>query len=640
MSGSGVGRVVRRKDRSRTPAALPAPRKALQLTWEKKHLAVAESETTQLILRPKTTLKKYLPFAETNWDDSTSVTLAEFFDAYQEEMRRYVNEQVAASSGTIAMVQNQARVENVILENAVHNLDFNLSKMQAQIQHLLLERDQLLQPTDPMDLDLPEPQLPDYIYYIQEAIAKGQIVIVPPVQDKKPRVRADSAFTEELFPLPIRPPPPPQQQQITEPPADPVTLGWSPRGIQVAGPSSTPLPPRRALQPLFTSGGGYLGTDTPTGIGGGLFGTHIQRPPPPPPPPVQEPLAPPPPPPPPPGGDDNRGRQPEGDGGNGDQGGGGGGRGGGRVAGGGGGDPGSSDSDSEPEGGDPRAWKRYYRRQMRKQEDRMMRNMAALINGASSSTSAGRARDPKAPQPSKFKGEAHDVDRFLRQCENVFILEASSFQNDGTKIRYTGNLLEGQIVVNWYEAYHNLIDQGSANRAAGQQVQLDPHWTSWETFTHSFRSSFGDRVTREEAVAKWNKLTQTAGIDAFLDKIVQLMWKTGYSGEVVDDKISQGLNAELALDWAKVAVKPDTLHERIQLIRHMGHVLERHSKMKAPPVRAETEKKGGEKKSTKRKGQKAPADTEKKEAGSNQTSSEKKDKAVELKGMSEYILPY
>jgi hypothetical protein len=225
MSGTGVGRVVRRKNRSRTPAALPAPRKALQLTWENKHWAVGGRETTQLILTPKTTLKKYLPFAKTNLDDSTSVTLGEFFDAYQEEMRRYISEQVATSSGNIAMVQNRARVENVILDNAVHNLDFNLSKMQAQIQHLLVERDQLLQPTDPMNLDLLEPQLPDYIYYIQEAIAKGQIVIVPPVQDKKARVRADSAFTEELFPLPIRAPPPPQQVQNTKPRADPVILG-------------------------------------------------------------------------------------------------------------------------------------------------------------------------------------------------------------------------------------------------------------------------------------------------------------------------------------------------------------------------------------------------------------------------------
>jgi hypothetical protein len=251
---------------------------------------------------------------------------------------------------------------------------------------------------------------------------------------------------------------------------------------------------------------------------------------------------------------------------------------------------------------------------------------------------ASRAREPKAPQPTKFKGEAHDVDRFIRQCENVFTLEASSFREDSTKIRYTGNLLEGNLAVNWYEAYHNLIDQGAANRAAGNPVvpiELDPHWSNWETFSNSFRSSFGDRVTREEAVEKWNKLSQTAGIDNFLDQIVQLMWKTGYTGEVVDDKISQNLSAELALDWAKVPVKPPTLHERIQLLRQMGHVLERHKKMRATGT--EAEKRGGEKKRAKRKGQSATADTAQKPAGDSK-SSEKKDKAVELKGMSEYNL--
>lgn len=268
----------------------------------------------------------------------------------------------------------------------------------------------------------------------------------------------------------------------------------------------------------------------------------------------------------------------------------------------------------------------------------MMRNLATLITGGAPQAASGRAREPKAPPPSKFKGEAHDVDRFLRQCENVFSIEASSFLQDSIKIRYTGNLLEGQAPVNWYEAYHNLIDQGAADRAAGRQVQLDAHWTQWDTFTHSFRSSFGDRVTREEAVVKWDKLSQTAGIDAFLDQIVQLMWKTGYGGEVVDDKISQGLNAELALDWAKVAVKPASLHERIQLIRHMGHVLERHKKLRTPGTGAE--KKGGEKKRAKRKGQSATADTEKQTSGENKTPPEKKDRAVELKGMSEYNLSF
>jgi hypothetical protein len=247
---------------------------------------------------------------------------------------------------------------------------------------------------------------------------------------------------------------------------------------------------------------------------------------------------------------------------------------------------------------------------LRRQKERLKRNMALLIHGGNCPNSAERARDPKAPQSSKFKEEAHDVNWFLYQCENDFILEASSFQCDSTKIKYTGNLLERFIVVNWYKAYHNLIDQGAANRAAGHQVELDPHNTSWDRFTHSFQSSFDESVTKEEAVAKWDWLTQTARIDAFLDKIVQLIWKTGYFGEVVVDNISQGLNFKLALDWAKVPVKPKSLHERIQMISHMGHVLERHKKIRDPLTR--TEMKGDENKSTKRKGQRATTDTEKK----------------------------
>jgi hypothetical protein len=144
-----------------------------------------------------------------------------------------------------------------------------------------------------------------------------------------------------------------------------------------------------------------------------------------------------------------------------------------------------SNDDSEPEDDDPRSWKRYYCHQLRRHEKRMMENMSAILRGGSPQTTAITVREPKAPQPSKFKREAHDVDRFLRQCENVFRIETSSFLQDTIKIHYTGNLLKGTAAVNWYEAYHNLIDQGGADRAAGQHVQLDPHWATWDIFSNT-----------------------------------------------------------------------------------------------------------------------------------------------------------
>jgi hypothetical protein len=103
----------------------------------------------------------------------------------------------------------------------------------------------------------------------------------------------------------------------------------------------------------------------------------------------------------------------------------------------------------------------------------------------------------------------------------------------------------------------------------------------------------------------------------------------------VDNKISRNLNVDLALDGALVPVKPPTLHERLQLVLQMGHVLEPHKKIRASGP--ETEKRGGEKKPAARKGQSAAADTAKKPAGDSK-SSEKKDKAVELKGLSKYNL--
>jgi len=404
MSGSAPGPVARRDKttskitkrppRSKTPLPLPAPRKPLLLTWEKKILPVDEKETTQLILRPKSTLQKYLPQAETAWTDTSKVKLVEFFDAYQEAMKKYVDWQIASASGTIQMVKEEGQVQDAILRNAIETLDYNFRRSQEQVQNLLLERDTLTAPEDPMDLDLPEPHLPDFIYQIQDAISKGQLTILPPVEEKGVRPRADSALTEEQFPVQIRPPPPVQQQQESafRNPEDLTPVGLEPGG------SSTPLPPphRREYGRTFGLGlGGYdpWQPDSPTprqqaggsGIGRG-FPFPVMRPPP---PPEEErrarsePT-------PGPREDEEEGQEGGAGAGGGGATGGGGAGGEGRVAGGGGGDPEGSD-DSEPEGDDRRAWQRYTRRMLRKQERRMMAMVSAMMSGASSDPTAGRA---------------------------------------------------------------------------------------------------------------------------------------------------------------------------------------------------------------------------------------------------------
>jgi hypothetical protein len=128
-----------RRSRHRTPTRLPASKKHLQLTWQKKALAVGEVGTTTHIRKLKSTLTKYIPDATTNWTPSSKVTLAEFFEEYQEQMRQYINESVVASANRLRMVQDQQNVINTILKDAIQHLDHDASIMQQQIQLQLFD---------------------------------------------------------------------------------------------------------------------------------------------------------------------------------------------------------------------------------------------------------------------------------------------------------------------------------------------------------------------------------------------------------------------------------------------------------------------------------------------------------------------
>ncbi|KAH0613221.1 uncharacterized protein H6S33_009601 [Morchella sextelata] len=236
------------------------------------------------------------------------------------------------------------------------------------------------------------------------------------------------------------------------------------------------------------------------------------------------------------------------------------------------GDSDSSDSkDSEPEGGDRRGWRRYLKKKLEKQQKNLLAMMSQQYQPPATSdpSTSTRAREPKAPPPSKFQGKAEQVETFIRQCENVFSIESLSLTSEEVKIRYAGNLMEGEAAIRWYEAYHNSIDQASANRLAGMPVQLDQRWKCWDSFVDAFRAAFGEAISRDNAVAQWNTLTHTArgGIDLFLNTIIQLMWKTGYEGQLVDDKIHNSLLPDLGMSWALFNPKPKSLMERIAALR-------------------------------------------------------------------------
>ena len=96
----------------------------------------------------------------------------------------------------------------------------------------------------------------------------------------------------------------------------------------------------------------------------------------------------------------------------------------------------------------------------------------------------------------------------------------------------------------------------------------------------ALRSSFSNRVSREQAVTDWHLLKHMNSIDDYLDKLIRLMWRTGYKGQTVEDKLKRGLNHKLGEDWARVIKKPETVEEQIILLREIGHRMEDYNRTK------------------------------------------------------------
>ena len=74
----------------------------------------------------------------------------------------------------------------------------------------------------------------------------------------------------------------------------------------------------------------------------------------------------------------------------------------------------------------------------------------------------------------------------------------------------------------WYESYHLKIDANAAQRVPGSlQDYLDPKWKEWATFVEALRSSFSNKVSREQAIIDWHLLKHMNSIDDYLDKLIR-----------------------------------------------------------------------------------------------------------------------
>ena len=92
------------------------------------------------------------------------------------------------------------------------------------------------------------------------------------------------------------------------------------------------------------------------------------------------------------------------------------------------------------------------------------------------------------PKPQPYKGDPEDFERFIRQLENVWVLESHRYKKDITKIRFAANLLQKNGThrhrdpVKWYEAYDPTIYLAAARRLpGGAKATLATHATHART---------------------------------------------------------------------------------------------------------------------------------------------------------------
>jgi len=172
-----------------------------------------------------------------------------------------------------------------------------------------------------------------------------------------------------------------------------------------------------------------------------------------------------------------------------------------------------------------------------------------------------------------FNGDADDMQRFVLDVESKFDYHRKALHKDMDKIRLIVPLLEGKAK-KWYENIHVNINKHAAAR---QNVPFDKNsiYRKWETFFALLQSSFGGSLTRDRSVLEWNRLRHRDGhIDDFLDRIIALTYATGYSGDMVLDKVKEGLTDEMRRNWAMVQNKPTRVPEYLASLRAYAHEIE------------------------------------------------------------------
>jgi hypothetical protein len=142
------------------------------------------------------------------------------------------------------------------------------------------------------------------------------------------------------------------------------------------------------------------------------------------------------------------------------------------------------------------------------------------------------------------KGDPEDLRRLVYDIESKLNYYGSALRRDMDKIRLVIPLLENPAK-SWFKRIYPYINRHAVQRDS-IPFNNDSPYPKWSSFFDLLRTSFGQSLSQDLYVMEWEKIKHQDGkIDEFLDKLGDLMWKVGYSGEAIKDKIKSGLTSSL-----------------------------------------------------------------------------------------------
>lgn len=171
---------------------------------------------------------------------------------------------------------------------------------------------------------------------------------------------------------------------------------------------------------------------------------------------------------------------------------------------------------------------------------------------ASSSDSEDDSR-LRVVDPDQYEGKSYwDLQRFLRQCQNVFTIRSRQYRRDIRRVHYARSYLKGQPEKDWW-TYEEALER----RAEA------PTWALFKQFLEEKVSPISIRVT--EAIRKYREARQKPGqtiaaFASYMDELEQQMPPMGKEARI--HNLLDGLRPEInstILESASVPRSRDNL---------------------------------------------------------------------------------